>query len=87
MCWFDKWEWLHWDETSERAFCFTCVRAFKQKKLRSGAADAAFITKGYQNWKDTTSSFRNHEGSACHKEAVEKMVTIPATHRDVPYMF
>ena len=84
MCWFDK---LHWDETSERAFCFTCVRAFKQKKLRSGAADAAFITKGYQNWKDTTSSFRNHEGSACHNEAVEKMVTIPATHRDVPYMF
>ena len=83
VCWFDKWEWLHWDEASERAFCFTCVSAFKQKKLRSGAADAAFITKGYQNWKDATSSFRNHESSACHKEAVEKMVTIPATNRDV----
>ena len=52
----------------------SCVSAFKQKKLRSDTADAAFITKGYQNWKDFTSSFRNHGGSACHMEVVEKMV-------------
>ena len=80
--WFDEWAWLHWDEASQRAFCFTCVSAFKHK-LRSATADAAYITKGYQNWKDATLSFRNHESSACHKEAVKKMVTMPATHCDV----
>ena len=29
----DKWGWLHWDESSEGVFCFTCVSAFKEKKL------------------------------------------------------
>ena len=81
--WFDKWGWLHWDEPSERAFCFTCVCAFKEKKLKCGTADTAFITRGYQNWKDATVAFRNHESSACHKEAVNVMITIPATHPDI----
>ena len=31
--WFDKWGWLHWDESSERVFCFTSVNAFKEKKV------------------------------------------------------
>lgn len=81
--WFDKWGWLHWDESSERAFCYTCVCAFKEKKLKCGTADTAFITRGYQNWKDATIAFRNHESSACHKEAVSVMITIPATHGDI----
>ena len=25
--------WLHWDESSECVFCFTCVSTFKEKKL------------------------------------------------------
>ena len=65
------------------AFCFMCVSDFKQNKLRSATADAAFITKGYQKWKDATAAFRNYEGSAYHKKAVVKMVTIIATHHDV----
>ena len=28
-------------------------------------------------------AFRNHESSACHKQAVDVMITIPATHSDV----
>ena len=56
---------------------------FKQNKLRSAIAHAAFIIKGYQNWKDATAAFRNYEGSACHKKAVVKMVTIIAAHHDV----
>ena len=50
--WFDKWEWLHWDESSERVLCFTFVSAFKEKKLKCVTADTAFITRGHQNWKD-----------------------------------
>ena len=31
-------------------------------------------------------AFRQHEGSVCHKEAVEKLLTLPATTRDVGEM-
>ena len=29
------------------------------------------VTKGYSNWKDATVAFNKHEGSNCHREAVE----------------
>ena len=81
--WFDKWGWLHWDESSQRAFCFTCVSACKQNRLRSAYADVAFISRGFQNWKDATIAFRAHETSSCHKEAVEQIITLPATTGNV----
>ena len=31
--WFDKWPWLHWDNSSERVFCHVCVRAVQAGKL------------------------------------------------------
>ena len=84
VTWFDKWPWLHWDVASERAFCHTCVLAYKQKKPRSSCADPAFISRGYQNWKDATVAFRIHEsGSSCHKESVEKLITPPATTANI----
>ena len=54
--WFDKWPWLHWDVATERAYCHTCVLAYTQNKLRSLCADPAFISRGYQNWKDATAA-------------------------------
>ena len=39
--------------------------------------------EGFCNWKDATIAFCNHEQSVCHKEAMEKIVTLPATTRDV----
>lgn len=45
-----------------------------------------FVSKGFSNWKDATISFRKHDSSGCHKEAVEKMITLPATTRDVAEM-
>lgn len=59
------------------------MRAFKEKKLKCSTADIAFITRGYQNWKDATIAFRNHKSSACHKDAVAVMITIPATRGDI----
>ena len=41
------------------------------------------LTRGFSNWKDGTMAFRSHENSAYHKEAVEVMVTLPATTRDI----
>ena len=41
------------------------------------------VTRGFSNWKDATTGFKNHVKSACHREAVEVLVTLPATTRDV----
>ena len=41
------------------------------------------VTKGFSNWKDATISFRNHQASACHREAVEVVITIPSTTQDI----
>ena len=65
---------------TERVFCYLRVVAFQQKKLKAENADSAFKTK---NWKDAMGSFRSHEGSSCHKEAVEKLLTLPATTKDI----
>ncbi len=81
--WYDKWQWLHWDVASEKVFCFTCMVAYKQKKLIAPKGDGAFIQKGFQNWKDATVAFRNHECSGTHKDAVHQMVTIPSTNKDI----
>jgi len=37
------------------------------------------VTRGFSNWKDGTLSFKKHEKSSCHREAVEVMITLPAT--------
>ena len=44
------------------------------------------VSKGFSNWKDGTVAFRQHEESACHKEAVEKMLTLPATTPNIGEM-
>ena len=64
--------------------CYTCLKAKLEKKLSWVAnADAAFTDKGYTNWKDATVRFSAHEASSCHKEAVLKVTTLPASTPDV----
>ena len=41
--WFRDWPFLHYEESSDSAYCHTCVTAFKEKKIRSPHADAAFV--------------------------------------------
>ena len=41
------------------------------------------VSKGFSNWKDATVAFHAHEKSLRHKEAVEMVLTLPATTRDV----
>lgn len=75
--WYDNYPWLHWDVKRERAFCYTCVKAARGKLLLNSKTDAAFISSGFQNWKDGPRGFSKHEASDCHKEAVEKLITLP----------
>ena len=67
--WFNKWPWLHYREGDDSVLCFTCIKANSQKKLQwSLNAESAFISTGFF-----------HGASKCHKEAVMRMITLPAT--------
>ena len=82
--WFVKWPFLHYDEVADHVFCHTCMKAFKEKKMKSTKkADPAFVINGYCNWKDATVGFRNHEVSGCHREAVEVIITLPSTTMNI----
>lgn len=81
--WFKQWKWLHYCEENDVAFCFLCVKAYKEGKLSGKSSDAAFVSTGFTNWKDACVKFRTHDSSNSHKEAVEKMVTLPSTTRDI----
>ena len=41
------------------------------------------MCKGYSNWKDATIGFRNHEQSACHHEAVDVIIRLPASTKHI----
>ena len=41
------------------------------------------MTRGFSNWKDGTIAFRNHEKSASHGEAVQVIIRLPSTTRDI----
>ena len=41
------------------------------------------MSRGFSNWKDACVSFGKHELSATHKEAVEMILTLPATTKNV----
>ena len=41
------------------------------------------MSKGFSNWKDATIILKKHANSACHCEAVEIVITLPATAKDV----
>ena len=74
---------VHYREGDDSVLCFTCMKAVTQKKLQwsssSSNEDSAFISAGFTNWRKASEKFSSHEASKCHKEAVVRMVTLPAT--------
>ena len=70
---FDKYTWLHHDEGREQILLHWLVKQRMSTKYK----DAAFILRGFNNWKDKVVGFTLHEGSECHKEAVQVIKVIP----------
>ena len=52
--WFAKWKWLHYEEDMDKAFCYNCIQEYKEDKLRASNLELAFISKGFNNWKDAS---------------------------------
>ena len=63
------------------------MSALKSKRMYRSRGDPAFTTNGFKNWKDATISFKTHEASASHKEALQVVIVIPSTCSDVGEMF
>ena len=87
--WFSNWHWLHYDSSQDLSFCHTCVKAVNEGKLSLASGnikDSPFVCGGFSNWKDATVAFARHEQTTTHKKAVEVLVTIPETTRDIGEM-
>lgn len=66
-------DWLHWETKNNRAYCFICRNVYVLHQLTlSKNQESAFITSGFNNWKDTTRAFELHRKSSCHREAILK---------------
>ena len=56
--WFRQWPWISYDQEHDRAYCFCCVQAVRQEKVRcywlTSKTSDAFLTQGFTNWKDAT---------------------------------
>ena len=76
--WFTQWKFLYYDEANDIVFCHTCVSAFKQGKMKSSCAEPAFVSVAAAE--NATGLFQKH---AMHKQAVEVMIVLPSTTKDV----
>ena len=82
--WFSKWPWLHYNEDNDSVYCFHCIRVYSQNKLLGlSNLEKTYISTGFTNRKEATLRFTLYEGSRCHKDALLKMVTLPATTCDI----
>ena len=53
--WFRKLPWLYYDHLRDLAFYYTCVHAVKSGAIKNlKISDLGFISRGYNNWKDST---------------------------------
>ena len=76
--WFQKWSWLDYREASDSVICLYCWHAFDNKLLTDTLykkRENAYLTTGFTNWKDATTSFKAHEQSQYHVDAVKVMAT------------
>ena len=73
--WFDNYTWLHYDIDSGSVLCHVCVTA-KQNNLLGLAknSDAAFLSKGFKNWRKGVEKFEAHAKSQTHRLASSNLL-------------
>lgn len=64
-------------------FCHLCVTALVRNKIKWNKGESTFVGRGYSNWKDAIMAFKKHEGSDCHRSALEAIVTLPSQCQDI----
>ena len=71
--WFEKWPWITYNETEDKAFYFVCIKAVQQERVRNctltSKTSDVFLTRGFANWEDATGE--KHRGfSLCERSHV-----------------
>ena len=59
------------------------MAANKEGKISNSKADGSFISIGFCNSKDGMAKFKKHQQSECHKEAVERHITLAQQTKDI----
>ena len=49
--WFDKFNWIHYDQEKGAAFCFVCINAEKKNIISATKSEHVFTKYGFTNWK------------------------------------
>ena len=74
--WFQKWSWLSYDVAKDAVFCFPCKKAYQKKLLLLKHINHAFVSRGFNDWKEGTRAFQKHEKSQLHIESVDKVFNV-----------
>ncbi|CAB4021665.1 zinc finger MYM-type 1-like, partial [Paramuricea clavata] len=67
LSWHEKFDWLEYSVSLDKAFCFVCRVCNAQVSLRS---EPTFIKTGFSNWKKVE-NLSKHEKSDCHKHSLQ----------------
>ena len=74
--WFKTFPWLQYDIEKDSVCCHFCT-SHKDKLLAEHNKDPAYVSIGFNNWKNAPKCFKTHEISKCHKAALTNQVTVP----------
>ena len=88
--WYEKWNWLHYDEAEDSVYCIICINAYLHNMINDIKVENSFVKTGYSNWKNARSNdkgFHHQETSKCHQQAIQKLIEIPKFTKDVATMF
>ena len=74
--WCDPFNWLHYDVDKDAAFYYLCMHCSTKR-------EPALIHKSFTYWKEGPKSFKTHQGSNWHREAVDALVVLLQCTKDV----
>lgn len=73
--WLKTWNWIKYDDVSEKAFCSICTEAYSKIKIKvlntyDRYSYNSYVVEGFSAWKNAISRFKAHETTKFHREAV-----------------
>ncbi|XP_008189973.1 zinc finger MYM-type protein 1-like [Acyrthosiphon pisum] len=71
--WYDQFKWLEYSLTADRAFCFPCRLFNNSSGINVGHAEVNYSKVGFNNWKNATSKFREHQLTKTHLNSTNSL--------------
>jgi len=71
--WYEQFKWLEYSLTADRAFCFPCRLFNNSSGINVGHAEVNYSKVGFNNWKNATSKFREHQLTKTHLNSTNSL--------------